>query len=206
MENFVAWALTTLVGAFVGSYLASYLKKKGENLATHEDIDKLLEQVSAVTTTTKEIEAKISSDVWDQQKRWELKRDTLFEVTKKIGLAEDALYTLHSVYEMNKRSLMADGPERLEKAAKVYGEWNAAVGELDRANLLLQLTCSAQVQHDLRAFTLFMRGIAKEIANGRPEILTESTKELVIKLNAVLSAMRKEIENRTEHAQPSQTR
>jgi len=52
-------AVTTLVSAGIGAYLGAYLKKKGENLATHEDIGKLLDQVRAVTTITKEIEAKI---------------------------------------------------------------------------------------------------------------------------------------------------
>jgi len=41
MEPFMVWGLTTLVTAFCGSFLASYLKKKGANLATHEDIDQL---------------------------------------------------------------------------------------------------------------------------------------------------------------------
>lgn len=30
--EFVMWGLVTLVSAFIGSYLAGYLKKKGENL------------------------------------------------------------------------------------------------------------------------------------------------------------------------------
>jgi hypothetical protein len=38
-------------GAFVGSFLGAYVKRKGENLATHEDLDKLVKQVHAVTTT-----------------------------------------------------------------------------------------------------------------------------------------------------------
>ncbi len=42
-----------------GAYLGAYLKKKGENLATHGDIDKLVKQVSAVTAATKQIEARI---------------------------------------------------------------------------------------------------------------------------------------------------
>jgi hypothetical protein len=49
-----------IVPAAVGAYLGSYLKKKGENLATHEDIDKLVKQVSAVTVATKQIEARIN--------------------------------------------------------------------------------------------------------------------------------------------------
>jgi hypothetical protein len=54
-----------------GAYFGAYLKKKGENLATHEDINKVLVQVRATTQATKEIEAKISSEVWDRQKLWE---------------------------------------------------------------------------------------------------------------------------------------
>jgi hypothetical protein len=59
------WVLTVLAGGFIG-FMAAYLKKKGENLATHEDITKLVDQVRAVTTATKEIEAKISTEVWDR--------------------------------------------------------------------------------------------------------------------------------------------
>ena len=53
---FVSSSLSAGAGAFIGSYL----KKKGENLATHEDINKLVDQVKSVTQATKEIEAKIS--------------------------------------------------------------------------------------------------------------------------------------------------
>jgi predicted alpha/beta-fold hydrolase len=72
IENVIVWLVVTLGGSFGGSYLGAYFKKKGENLATHEDIDKLVEQVGAVTKTTKEIEAKISDEVWDRQRKREL--------------------------------------------------------------------------------------------------------------------------------------
>ncbi len=51
---FVSSGLSAGAGAFIGSYLM----KKGENLATHEDINKLVDQVKSVTQATKEIEAK----------------------------------------------------------------------------------------------------------------------------------------------------
>jgi hypothetical protein len=86
-----AFTLVTFASAGAGAYLGGYLKKKGENLATHEDVDKLKEQVRVVTTTTKEIEAKISNEVWDRQKRWELKRDVLFEGTKRLSEVDEAL-------------------------------------------------------------------------------------------------------------------
>jgi hypothetical protein len=64
--------VTTALGAGIGAYLGSYLRKKGENLATHEDIDKVLDQVSAVTKTTKQIEARISNEVWQKERKSDL--------------------------------------------------------------------------------------------------------------------------------------
>lgn len=63
MENVILWLLVAGVGSFGGSYLGAYFKKKGENYATKEDLGDLVQQVRAVTTVTKEIEAKISDEV-----------------------------------------------------------------------------------------------------------------------------------------------
>jgi hypothetical protein len=41
-------AVIPFVTAGVGAYLGAYLKKKGENLATHEDIENTVAQVGAV--------------------------------------------------------------------------------------------------------------------------------------------------------------
>src|SRR5205823_4462829 len=84
-------AILPLVGGWAGSFLGAYLKTKGENLATHEDIDKLVTQVSAVTQATKEIEAKISSDIWERQKKWEIKKDAIFETMKELGTLQQCL-------------------------------------------------------------------------------------------------------------------
>jgi hypothetical protein len=72
---------------FIGSYAA----KKGENLATKEDIAQL-------TKIAEEIKAEISDKVWDRQKQWELKRDVVFEVMQALGELEDSLISLHSVH------------------------------------------------------------------------------------------------------------
>ena len=91
MNEFITWGLTTLVGAFIGSFLAGYLKKKAENLATHEDIDKLVDQVRAVTITTEEIKTQIKSDLWDSQKRWETRREVILESLRNVGRAQSIL-------------------------------------------------------------------------------------------------------------------
>src|SRR5208283_2457485 len=79
-------ALTALASSGVGLYLGAYLRKKAENLATREDLDKLVEQVRAVTTATKEIEARISDEAWNREKMWELKRDVLLEAVKGLAI------------------------------------------------------------------------------------------------------------------------
>jgi hypothetical protein len=84
MNDLLTIVLAAIFGGG-GAYLGSYLKKKGENLATHEDVQQLVRQVSAVTQATKEIEAKISTEVWQRQRAWEIKRDTLFEVVRQLA-------------------------------------------------------------------------------------------------------------------------
>jgi|ERR1022692_791970 hypothetical protein len=184
MELYMGLAITTVVGSWAASFLGAYLKKKGENLATHEDINKLVDQVSAVTTATKEIESKITSDVWDRQKRWELKREVLFETTKRIAIARSALTHLCAVYTTEKASKEKGQPERLEKRIEVGAEWTEAANELDQATSLVALACGPEVQKAVHAFAIFAGDLAEEITQGRPEAFTTSTKELVSKADA----------------------
>ena len=189
----ILWGLAALVGAFIGSYLGSYLKKKGENLATHEDIDKLVEQVRAVTTATKEIEAKTSIGVWDRQKRWELKREVLFETTKCIAAVKDALARLSAVYETEETSQREGGPERRETRAKAGAESSEAANRLEQAILLVDLACGPELKKGLLDFALFARRLSLQILDGRPETFMTSLNELVAKLDALRVEMRREI-------------
>jgi hypothetical protein len=78
--------ITALV-AGVGAYFGSYLKKKGENLATHEDLDKLIDQVSRVTEVTKKIEARVSDEAGRRASKAELQLkaiDTINTLTSQL--------------------------------------------------------------------------------------------------------------------------
>lgn len=46
---FLSSIVGVIVGLFLYSFVRPYLEKKAQNLATHEDIDKVLDQVEAVT-------------------------------------------------------------------------------------------------------------------------------------------------------------
>lgn len=83
--------VTTALASWIGAYLGSYLKQKGENLATHEDIDKLVDQISAVTNTAKQIEAKISNEMWQRQTVRNEKKEAYYQVLGVLGQMRHAV-------------------------------------------------------------------------------------------------------------------
>jgi hypothetical protein len=143
MENLLAWGLTTLVSAFVGSYLGSYLKKKGENLATHEDIDKLVDQVRAVTTATKEIEERIESSVWSKQRHWEMKRDALFASVQALDRTKTAFVELWA------SQIFEGDPEYKERKRVSAEKWLAEISRYDETRSNTSLVCGITVRKAL---------------------------------------------------------
>ncbi len=188
IEKLILWALTTLGSAFLGSYLGAYLKKKGENLATHEDIDKLVEQVSAVTTTTKMIEAKISDDVWRRQKHWELKRDVLFELMRKLRATNDALLHLRTVFA---KALQNQAPQNQAEASR---KWLAAIGEFEEATLLLDAVCGRELSATCNDLTHHFLQLSKEITQFDQEKFDESQSKIFRLTWEVKNAIRKEFD------------
>lgn len=74
-----------------GAYLGAYLKRKGEDRATKENLSNLNDQMALITATTKAIEDKISNETWDRQRRWELKKDLFLECSRLVGKAHSML-------------------------------------------------------------------------------------------------------------------
>jgi len=192
MANYITWGLATVIGILIG-YLAGYAKKKGENKAMHEDIEKVVEQISAVTTATKNIEAKISSDVWDRQKKWELKREVLFDATKRIADIEDALLSLDSVLQLERKG-QKEGPVWAETRYEKMMKWGRASTALDETKLLVAIVCNNETKEAFEAYGSFALQIATKISPGKDwEIYLKSTPELLKKNLAVRSAVRKEL-------------
>jgi hypothetical protein len=139
-----ALALIPFVSAGAGAYFGGYLKTKGENFATHEDIDKLVDQVRAVTTTTKEIEAKISNEVWERQRQWEIKREAVFESMKQLGAFQHHLHDLVLAYEADINAPRGQWHDvKSEAEAKTYAE---ALGSLAQAKMLAMVVCGPEVR------------------------------------------------------------
>jgi hypothetical protein len=164
LSEFVIWGIVTLVGAFVGSYLAGYLKKKGENLATHEDIGKLVEQMKAVTQATKEIEATISDKAWSRQRQWEMKRDAIFSVMDALGRADETLHTLPSIIQNEKK--FGDPFKAVQVIQKAWDVFNREIDNFDFKRSLALIVCGKEMNDTLFVLKHELRSIASKIADG----------------------------------------
>lgn len=194
MEQLTAWGVVTVVASFVGSFIGSYLKKKGENLATHEDLDKLVEQVRAVTTTTKEIEAKISTDVWDRQKRWEMKREVLFDATKRLGAVQAALQNYQVALEVKEKRRQNGQSEMPQFIVDAGNKWFDAIEKFKETVLLLETVCGPEVKNASGDFQQLSVTVAAAVHKGDLQIYKNSSAELKQKAQALTNAIRKELE------------
>jgi hypothetical protein len=184
--------LSAAVGAF-SAFVVSYMQEKGKNLATKEDVQNVVSQMSAITAATKKIEAEISDKVWDRQKRWELRRDVAFEAAKATGVAKDALTKMHAVYMTEKQAAAQGKPERPEKKSEVYANVNNAAEALEGAIMLVGISCGREMTIALNDFAIFVREMAVEIAEGKPELFLERKEEFVERHHRVGHAIRAEV-------------
>lgn len=69
---YVIIVVATLIGSILGSYITTYIRKRGENAAILKDLDQ-------ITRTQEEIKISISKKAWINQNWWSLKRDTYWK-------------------------------------------------------------------------------------------------------------------------------
>jgi hypothetical protein len=77
----IGWLLSTAVGAFIGRYFG----KRAETAAIQVDLDKIKGQLGQMTTTTEQIKAEISGELWLKQKRWDAKWQCYSSIVENLG-------------------------------------------------------------------------------------------------------------------------
>ena len=82
--SWVAYATVGVV-ALVGAYLGAYLKRRGENYATKQDL-------KDITSIAEEIRAKVSNKSWQNQKFWEEKKAIYVDLIKGLNKIADGLW------------------------------------------------------------------------------------------------------------------
>jgi hypothetical protein len=128
----------SLITAGAGAYIGSYLKKRAENLATKDDFNDLKAQTAALTQTAKQIEAKISDEVWASQRQFEMKQDGAFKALKAYHRFRDACGAFVSAEEKYRKADSESAAEKLgDERVNAAVEWRQALGKLvDVLNIL----------------------------------------------------------------------
>jgi hypothetical protein len=193
----VAW---TFIAAGAGAYLGAYLKKKGENLATHEDLENLLAQVSAVTTTTKEIESKISNETWDRQRRWETKKAALFGVVAALGTLRSALAMLIAAHQVELENEEASKQKRLE----VMQDYTRAMDAYSASGSIALITCELATRAKMSEIQNVVGNVASEAVRGDADAASAAAAANVARLsNELIALVQKELRLDTEEPQSS---
>jgi hypothetical protein len=133
-------ATLTFVLGLLASSLRSYVSKKGENLATKEDVAEL-------TRITKSIEARISEDTWARQRGWELKKEAAFETLKELGSLQWRLPVFAALSRGRYQGLDGGPQEKVQQEYEECGKClNESVNALGRVMMLTRVTCGPEVK------------------------------------------------------------
>lgn len=190
--KYVSWGLGVLAAGLAG-YLGGYFKKKGEDRAIQENFNELLRQTVETTERTKGIEAKISTDVWSRQKRWELKREVLFEATKRVALVVDRLKTLANVLQTELKNPGVKAPDWAQMKIDANEKWFEATAGLDESRIFVGVSCSKNTLDALVKFGQLTTRVAAQIHNGDGEIFKRSVPQLFEANDTITDAIRKEL-------------
>lgn len=197
----------SFIFAGAGAYLGSYLKKKGENLATKEDLNDLKAQTAVLTQTTKEIESKIEDQMWNRQRQWELKRDTLLEAARCVADVDAMLVRVDAVMK-TKSQQQPEASNRvqtflLDKQNESTKALNDADNALSRAYMAVAVVGSVKVRSAFNFMIAVLRRVsAKVLSEGAVDEYTANRPEIQRMLDNLVSAIRAELGTiATEHSE-----
>lgn len=151
---YLVLGLISLVTGVIGAYFGAYLKKKGENFAIQEDINKIVGQVEKTTEAAKRIEADISRSSAIELKRWELKKEVYFELSSTVNNLEYLLVCAKGkIDEFIKSQGIIDENSLKDFAVTLLSEFEPIMGEassLDAYELRARIVCSKDIYDTFR--------------------------------------------------------
>jgi len=138
--------LIVLVANVFKPFIGSYAARKGENLATKEDIAQL-------TKIAEGIKAKISDEVWDRQKKWELMRDVVIDMIRAHADLDGYMTELATMYSIPLNILSADDLEKHKKNLYVISvEWKKRADAYQRARNVADIAIHGELSRSASAY------------------------------------------------------
>jgi hypothetical protein len=136
-------------------FLGTYAAKKGENLATKEDIAEL-------TKIAEGIRAKISDVVWDRQEQWKLRRDAIIEVMRDISSVRRALADVHGTFFSGHYTLPPTDEQK-----KKLAQFDEHFSRLFCSKFVVEIVTGEELTRSLDEFQNCVSDIFKNTINGR---------------------------------------
>jgi hypothetical protein len=130
-----------------GIFLADYLKQKAKNLATREEFNEVKQQTAEIKKVTAKIESDIKGELWDRQKRWELRRDLLLQATKRISALDEALTKYKTYVDVRSKATNKDDNDAwYVTGLRTTRRWSKAHASFDESRMLVNVVCGKDVK------------------------------------------------------------
>lgn len=146
MSDILIGVLTTLagscVGATIGAFLSGYYSERGKRLATHEDIQKVLEELRATTSVAESVKSAVSHDAWKAQMCWHERKKAYHEM---LEFMEQVRHCSAEIVYQNTR-------KDNEKVMKAFNQIFALEPKLDRVALSIDIFGSEEARRILKEY------------------------------------------------------
>jgi hypothetical protein len=186
----IAFLLSWILRTALAPYLDGYSRKKGENRATDEHLDKLVQQVDAVTKTTESIKAVISDDMWDRQRQWELRRDVVLDAIRTLADLDGAVAELYVVWSIpihkTKQAEDALNSKRIE-AIKLFSRCSSS---FQRAHTVADVAIGGKLSRSISAYFQSALLLVGKMRSDRTSFNINAREDLAKLHNAVILSAR----------------
>jgi len=174
--------VATLFGLWIRSYFGEYLAQKAKNLATHEDIQKLVDQVRE----TERVKAEISDRVWDRQRRWDMKKEMYVDAYAAVHKLADRLATIAQLKRAEVRQEVADAAV----LRTALDEMRRDLDQLGRVSFAAPLFLSDAASKSLwrisEVISTFMAIVSKDDSGMTDRDMDIVERELAIRINPAI--------------------
>jgi hypothetical protein len=185
--------IATIFVSGLAAYFGAFIKTKAANDANNQNFEKVLEQMKTQTAEIENIKAKISDEIWDRQKQWELKRDGVLDVVRTLADLKVAIMdTCVACSEFSGNPTFDDAVinkriDALNDASKRFAQCSSSY---QRAHTVADVVIGGELSTNMSEyfqFALTFAGRMRSVSDSdRPALL----KELAKRHNAVILSAR----------------
>ena len=128
--------------------------------------------------------------VWNKQRQWEMKRNTLVSAVQALGRADAGLLRLATAYTLARR----DGEEAwAQKIGETKLEWNNLINIYDEKWFAAELVCNKELAAAMRAAAVEIRLTAQKMFSEKVDDYIALGKPIHEKIGKVRELVRSEL-------------